>query len=354
MAAYKNNSNGTWIAKFYIKGDDGKSHSTTKRGFKTKREALEYIANIRNLDKGNLTSVTLESFIEQYFDDKRKSKKLKERTETMKRYLIDSHILPYFKSKKITEITTLDLERWQSAIKNKGFQRTYERMIANQMSAILNHAVTYYSLPSNPYKKIEKMGNSKAKDEAQYWEREEYNKFIATFEEGSMYFVLFELLFWTGMRIGEALSLTYNRINLERKELTITETYHREKKQDFLTEPKTESSVRTIKIPDFLLTELTDYYHHLYNYPQDARLFPIVVRTVEKQMANHIKKANVTYMTVHSLRHSHITYLISKNVPLKDIANRVGHRNINQIINTYGHGSKNSETIIANLLDDLK
>ena len=53
MAAYKNNSNGTWIAKFYIKGDDGKSHSTTKRGFKTKREALEYIANIRNLDKGN-------------------------------------------------------------------------------------------------------------------------------------------------------------------------------------------------------------------------------------------------------------------------------------------------------------
>lgn len=227
-------------------------------------------------------------------------------------------------------------------------------MIANQMSALLNHAVTYYSLPINPYKKIDKMGNSEAKSKAQFWEREEYDKFIATFEEGSKYYVLFETLFWTGMRIGEVLSLTYERINPVTKEITINETYHREKKKDYITEPKTENSVRTIEIPAFLLDELATYYERLYNYPANERLFPIVVRTVEKTMAAHIEKAGVTYIRVHDLRHSHATYLMNKNVPLKDIANRLGHKNINQIINTYGHAAKNSEKKIANMLDELK
>lgn len=353
MPAYKDN-NGTWYIKYYITGKDGKKHSTTKRNFKTKKEAVEYEMTARSLDNGKLLNVTFSGFIDQYFEDKVKSKKIKQRTATMKRYLIDTHILPYFKDKKITEITALDLERWQSEIIAKGFERTYERMIANQMSAILNHAVTYYSLPTNPYKKIDKMGNSEAKSKAQFWEREEYDKFIATFEEGSKYYVLFETLFWTGMRIGEVLSLTYERINPITKEITINETYHREKKKDYITEPKTENSVRTIEIPAFLLDELTTYYERLYNYPANERLFPIVVRTVEKTMVAHIEKAGVTYIRVHDLRHSHATYLMNKNVPLKDIANRLGHKNINQIINTYGHAAKNSEKKIANMLDELK
>lgn len=353
MATTDKAADGTWSVRYYIQGPNG-SRQTTKRGFQTKREALEYAETARRLNQGKIAGITLEDFAEHYLQDKVKSKKIKARTETMKRYLINTHLLPYFKNKNVTDITALDLERWQAEIMAKGFERTYERMIANQMNAILNHAVRLYGLSSNPYSSIDKMGNSDAKTEAQYWERKEYDKFISTFEEGSRLYVLFELLFWTGMRLGEALSLTFDRIDPDTKVISIIETYHREKKKDILTEPKTETSVRKIEIPSFLLAELTDYYKSLYEYPADARLFPIVERTVEKQMANHIKKADVTYITVHDLRHSHICYLIDQGVPLKDIATRVGHRNINQIIRTYSHARKQSEKKIANLLDNLK
>jgi len=354
MPAYKDKKTNTWYAKFYITKSDGTKAQTTKRNFATKREALEYELIARSLDNGKLNDVTFSAFVDKYFEEKTRGKMIKQRTATMKRYLIDTHIIPYFGDKKLTEISTLALENWQTIIKSKGYERTYERMIANQMSALLNHAVTYYKLPENPYKKIKKMGNPQAKEQADYWEREEYDAFIATFEEGSKYHCLFQILFWTGMRLGEALSLRYDRININTGDISIRETYHREKKTDLLTEPKTEKSVRVIKAPAFLIEEIKNYYESLYAYPADERLFPIVERTVEKTMAAHIEKANVQYITVHDLRHSHATYLINLGIPLKDIADRLGHRNIAQIMNTYGHATKQSESNIADTLSKLQ
>ncbi len=49
----------------------------------------------------------------------------------------------------------------------------------------------------------------------------------------------FLLLYWTGMRIGELLALTYNDINLEEKTISINKSYQRLKGKDMITQPKT-------------------------------------------------------------------------------------------------------------------
>ena len=67
---------------------------------------------------------------------------------------------------------------------------------------------------------------------------EEYEKFIDTYgEDDIMHRVLFELLFWTGMRIGEVLALIKNDIDINRRVIKIAKTFHRMKGEDIITTP---------------------------------------------------------------------------------------------------------------------
>ena len=80
-------------------------------------------------------------------------------------------------------------------------------MIQNQMTALFTHAYNIYGLKSNPCKKIKKMGKSDA-NRLDFWTKDEYDKFIATIDHDDRYYTLFEILFWTGCRVGELLALT--------------------------------------------------------------------------------------------------------------------------------------------------
>lgn len=68
----------------------------------------------------------------------------------------------------------------------------------------------------------------------------------------------------TGARIGEALALTKADIDTVNYRLRINKTYYRKHKEDFITPPKTEQSIRTIDIPEFLVKELKEYMDKLY------------------------------------------------------------------------------------------
>lgn len=100
-------------------------------------------------------------------------------TKINKANMIESKILPYLGEKKLTEITLLDILNWQNAIQHERtsnglhYRDSYLRSISNQLSAMLNHAVRYYNLPSNPMSKVDGMGSKKT-DEMKFWTKEEY------------------------------------------------------------------------------------------------------------------------------------------------------------------------------------
>ena len=142
-----------------------------------------------------------------------------------------------------------------------------------------------------------------------FWTLEEYQKFIDTFDKESMHFVMFELLFWTGMREGELLALTKDDFDFGQMTVKITKTYFRINREDVITAPKTDNSVRTIDLPKFLVDELTDYCNRLYKHPSDARLFPIVAEALQHTMRRHIAKAEVKKIRVHDLRHTELPKL---------------------------------------------
>ena len=77
MPAYKDEQRGTWYCLFYYEDWQGNKKKKQKRGFKTKREALEWENNYKMSANANM-DMTLGSFVEIYFRDK--AGELKERT----------------------------------------------------------------------------------------------------------------------------------------------------------------------------------------------------------------------------------------------------------------------------------
>ena len=98
--AYKEKDTKTWTAQWFERNARGENKKRRKRGFTTKREALEYerqkkLSNVRSMN------MKLSEFMEVYFADKQNE--LKERTMKNKRYMMEQHIIPYFGEQMMSE-----------------------------------------------------------------------------------------------------------------------------------------------------------------------------------------------------------------------------------------------------------
>ena len=350
MPAYKDEKQNTWYCQFYYEDWQGNKKKKQKRGFKTKKEALEWERNYKLSANANM-DMTMGAFIEIYFRDK--AGELKERSAKNKRYMIEAHVLPYFENKPMNSITPSDIIQWQNEIRAKGFSQTYLRMIQNQITALFTHASNIYNLANNPCKRVKRMGKADA-DKLEFWTKEEYDRFISGIEVGSRYYVIFEILFWTGCREGEMLALTKSDIDFTENRISISKTYYRTERKDVITTPKTEQSVRVIDIPQFLPQEIKDYVDQLYELPDDERIFPIVAEAVQHKLKHNCEKTGVKKIRVHDIRHSHVAYLINQGVQPLIIKERLGHRDIKITLNTYGHLYPNQQRQVADMLNQQR
>ena len=348
MPVYKDEQRGTWYFKCNYRDWQGETRTKLKRGFATKREAQQGEREFLDKQSGNM-NMKLAAFVEVYFNDK--GTRLKERSIMTKRTLIETKIIPYFGEKAMNEITAVDIIKWQNMLMNQEYSPTYLRMIQNQLTALFNHAERFYDLRDNPCKKVDKMGRSNAR-ELNFWTKDEYEVFIKGFgAEDEMYRIIFQMLFWLVCRIGEVLALTASDIDLENGTISVSKTYFRRNKTDYITSPKTESSNRKITIPKFLKGEIKEYLDRQYELAPEDRIFPITDRAVQKKMKQKTEETKLKPIRVHDLRHSHIALLIEKGLQPLIIAQRVGHDSVNTTMNIYGHLYPNKQKEVADLLN---
>ena len=339
-------SNGKWTAQCWVKDWTGKRHHRKKRGFLTKRDALGWERT--QLMQTSPVNLLFGDFVEIYYEDKKNE--MKPRTMYNKKTMVQRHLLPYFKNKLICEITSQDVLRWQDAIIGKGYAEAYKRQIQNQLTAIMNHAVRLYHLPENPCGKVQRMGKH-VNAKMDFWTKEEYDEFISHLDRGGRYHMIFELLFWTGMREGEMLALAPEDIDLERLQIHISKSYYRIERKTHITSPKTPTSIRTIDIPQFLADELKEYMGRIYDLQPGDRLFPIVQESVQHKLKKVIEQYGLKKIRVHDFRHSHVAYLIHQGVQPLVIKERLGHNDIRMTMNTYGHLYPSQQREIAEMLN---
>lgn len=327
----------------------GKVVKKHKRGFNTMKEAKEWEASFKAQQSCKLVEMKFSDFVKKYYKDL----DVRENTMRTKKYLIDLKILPYFGDRKIMEITQADILQWQRDMKSHDYGDTYLKTINSQLSAIFNHAVQIYDLPSNPCRKVKSMGKNKAK-EMQIWTKEEFEEFLSCVQDKNYSYYGFMIFYWTGIRLGELLALTLGDFDFKNKTLRINKSCQYIQGRRIVTEPKTEKSNRVISLPDVLITELKEYFDRLYGYREEDIVFPVTKSYFENEMKRGIKLSGVSKIRIHDLRHSHASLLISKlNVPVVAVSRRLGHENVNVTLNTYSHLYSNQMDEIAVQLNTL-
>ena len=308
MAAFKNKDNGTWYVQFRYTDWMGERQQKLKRGFSTKREAQAWEREFL-MEKQADVNMTFESFVGLYEKDIKP--KIKLNTWLTKDSIIQKKVLPYFKNKKLCEITTTDILRWQNEMRElkdchgKPISLTYLKTIHNQLSAIFNHAVRYYGLNINPAQRAGNMGTEERR-EMLFWTKDEYMKFAEAMMDKPISFYAFEVLYWTGIREGELLALTMPDFDFVKQTLTINKSYQRIKGEDLITTPKTKKSNRVIKLPQFLCDEMQDYFKQLYGAEEDTRIFPISKHYLHREMDRGSKAVGIKRIRIHDLRHPYV------------------------------------------------
>lgn len=353
MPVYKN-KDGTWRVVYCHKVWPNQLKQTTKRGFKTKREAVEFEKSVTLCDNIDL-EMSLSTFVQLYSSDMEQT--IRESTMNTKLNIIKKHILPYLGEMSVYKITNRDILQWQNKVKishskaGKPYSQTYLKTINNQLIAILNHAVKYYNLKENPALKTARMGNRKG-SEMQIWTTEEYKLFRDAIADKPLSYYAFEILYWCGIRTGELLALTKKDINLKRGTISITKSIQHINSKDIITPPKTAKGNRVISVPDFLRDELSDFLAMQKYISDDDRLFPFTKYYLRHEMDRGCNATGLKRIRVHDLRHSHVSLLIDMGFSAVAIGDRVGHES-ESITFQYAHLFPTTQKDMADKLNVL-
>ena len=111
MPAYKDKAKGTWYASFYYEDWTGKKVKKMKRGFPTKREALEWERTFLQQQTADL-EMTFENFVAAYVADMKG--RIKENTWGTKEHILYEKLVPYFGKRKMCDIHSKEVIAWQN------------------------------------------------------------------------------------------------------------------------------------------------------------------------------------------------------------------------------------------------
>lgn len=355
MPVYKCKTRNSWYCSFYYTDWTGKRKRKKKEGFPSRKAAKDYETTFLMQHTGNC-DMTFESLASLYLDDCRN--RCKPTSLYEKSYLIENKILPYFKDMPVSEIKVSTVRFWQNDLlarhssTGKSYSDTYLKSIHVQLSAILNYGIRYYNLPSNPAALCGSIGQKKSSP-MKFWTIDEFHRFLSCLEDKSLSQIIFQLLFWTGIRSGELLALFPDNFDFDKNLLHITRNYCRFKGQDLFLTPKTSRSIRTITLPKFLCDAIKSYILTLPAHHLKGRLFPVSKYYLTTELKKGCKKSNVNEIRIHDLRHSHASLLIELGYSPLLIAERLGHEKIETTLQIYSHLYPNKQSDLALHLETI-
>lgn len=355
MSAHQE-KNGTWTSQFRYEDIYGKTKHKCKRGFASEAEASAFEQGFLRRTEGSLDMLFID-FVNVYAEDMKPV--IRASTWATKEYMINDKIIPFFGSKRMRDITTQDVLDWQSEVlqtrKKDGapYSGTYIRTLDNQLRAILAHAHRHYRLTPNPAAKASRIGERNAQ-EMSIWSKDQYLAFSDYMADDVVMFVPIEVLYWTGVRLGELLALMPNDIDFNKCELYVRHSFRRVKGKDTLTPPKTKGSVRKIVMPEFLRDELRDYIQNVSMTQFNERIFKdIDARKIRAALDEGIEATGVPRIRIHDLRHSHVSLLIDMGYSAVAIAERTGQESI-EITYRYAHLMPDTQDKMASAISDYR
>lgn len=355
MASYRKLSTG-WKVTISQRDAQGKLHQVSKNGFATKNEAKLYAAAIEAERNGVISQKKDVIFANYFADWFALYKKNKLAKISQNRYKIIHNVIQEFFGathlKKITRSNYQAFINWYGSTHAKDSVLKTHRIIRSCVnSAIFDDIIT-----KNFTQNIEIIFDKTRDISVEYLSVHELNILAKELKKKlstrypSRYMILVAI--YTGARLGEIQALTWQDIDFKNRTISINKSWNYHEGGGFK-DTKTESSNRVIRVNK----ELLDIIGQLKG-NDEQMLFRSSFGTIPTSNAVNktlrsvmhdagIKKANFHF---HSLRHSHVAYLLYQNIDLYAISKRLGHSDMTTTAKKYAylideHKAKSDELI---------
>lgn len=352
-----------WYFKCYYKDIQGNVLQKKSKMFAKQSEAEE--AQRKFLNEVDLSvptaNITFKELIDNYLEYKKDKVKITTYNDTKKRFKKFQSLYKI----KLSDFNIRHFEAWKKEINdnNKQYQTSYKNTLYKNLKALLNFAVKYYDMISllSTMNKMSNFNNpNELKKEMSYFTYDEFKKFIDN-EDNLKYKCFYEMLYYCGLRKGEANALNWNDINFDNKTVNINKNVTLKiKGEKYIIIPaKTNGSNRILPIPKKLLKdlkELQNFYKSYSNFNNSWFVFggilPLQDTTIQSRKDEHCKKLGKS-IRIHDFRHSCASLLINNGASINLVAKYLGHSKVSTTLNTYTHLFKNQFEEIVNFIDKL-
>lgn len=266
-------------------------------------------------------------------------------------FLVNNHIIPSIGRVSLKKLERLDIQKFINEKQLDGFSPAFIDKMHVVLKMLLNQALDDGYIMKNPAKGVKKPKINKK--DIKVLTIEQFKKNLKAAEQERFY-LLFLLESYTGIRIGEIMALQWKDVNTNRKTLNIRRTQVKVESQNgeiVYGLPKTDSSYRTIPLPERIITELKKYkaaqnkekLSNADSYNKSDLIFCDEIGCglnhdkVYVMMKRILKTSELHYITFHDLWHTHATQLINAGVNIKTVSERLGHSNITITLQLYCH-----------------
>ena len=306
------------VYRAYIKKAGVKRVTKT---FKTKRLAVQFINSIES-DRIKLSSYNdakpqtkLSIVVDQYLSEEYKGSRLKD--ERRKLNFWTEHI----GDKQIRDIIKSDIDTALSHLPKQLSNATINRYKA-AASVVFNYACREFDLPDNPVRHIRTL--SEPRGRIRFLSDDERSRLFKAVRQSSWdkLYLLVLLAITTGARKGELVSLRWNTVDLERQTAFVSTTKNGQSK--------------VLPLTDSVVVELRKFVKQ-----DDSLIFNSEITTDSpfcfyKQWKKALLSADIQSFRFHDLRHTTASYLAQSGASLLEIADVLGHKQI-QMTKRYSH-----------------
>ncbi|MGD3155982.1 tyrosine-type recombinase/integrase [Staphylococcus warneri] len=339
----------------------GKYEYISKSGFKRKSDAKHHAEMVeRQLKNGEYIAPSTSTFkqvaddwLKQYANDVKVSS-VRAREKSI------YHAIERFNTYPIQTIKKHDYQRFVDDMSAQ-YSKNYVDSIVASTNMIFKYAYDMKLIKVLPSEGIKRPKKKRTVEELEdteihkkFLEKDELFQFLEVAKNNHAplnSFEVFTTLAFTGMRAGELLALKWSDIDFENNTISITKTYYNpnnnKKKYQILT-PKTESSIGKITVDANVIKMLHDYKINVQDNWKDELYvdnnfvftdnngYPLVIKKLSMWIQSIMSRTDINKnISTHSFRYTHCALLIEAGVHIKEIQERLRHKDINTTMNIY-------------------